>query len=66
MSAETSRRVNTAIRVQLLQEGSFYIVQTELKGEAYLRVSLMNPLTNSSHLQALLARIVEIGQNSKY
>lgn len=62
-TSEEARQINTAIRLQLLQEGSFYIVQTELKGEAYLRVSLMNPMTNSIHLRALLTRIVEIGKN---
>lgn len=62
-NTEEIRKLNTAIRLRLLYEGSFYIVQTELRGEAFLRVSLMNPLTNTSHLRALLTRIAEIGKN---
>jgi L-2,4-diaminobutyrate decarboxylase len=42
--------LNSAIRKQLLQEGKFYIVQTTLNENVYLRVSLMNPLTTVSDL----------------
>jgi L-2,4-diaminobutyrate decarboxylase len=52
---------NSAIRKQLLQEGKFYIVQTTLKENVYLRVSLMNPLTTETDLKALLDEIERIG-----
>ncbi len=52
---------NSAIRKQLLQEGKFYIVQTTLKENVYLRVSLMNPLTTEADLNALLNEIERIG-----
>ena len=63
ITSEEKREMNTLIRKKLMEEGSFYIVQTELRGEAFLRVSLMNPLTNTSHTFALLQRILEIGKN---
>ena len=63
MTSEEKKQTNSTIRKKLLEEGSFYIVQTELRGEVYLRVSLMNPLTNTSHTFALLQRILEIGKN---
>ncbi len=53
--------LNSSIRKQLLQEGKFYIVQTTLKENVYLRVSLMNPLTTENDLNALLDEIERIG-----
>lgn len=53
--------LNSSIRKQLLQEGNFYIVQTTLKENVYLRVSLMNPLTTETDLNALLDEIERIG-----
>lgn len=53
--------LNSAIRKQLLQAGKFYIVQTTLKENVYLRVSLMNPLTTETDLNALLDEIERIG-----
>lgn len=51
--------LNGAIRDQLLQEGRFYIVQTILNGNLYLRVSLMNPLTTLNELHELLEAVQE-------
>lgn len=49
--------LNGVIRNQLLQEGRFYIVQTILNGNLYLRVSLMNPLSTLNELQELLEAV---------
>ncbi|WP_428655383.1 pyridoxal phosphate-dependent decarboxylase family protein [Runella sp.] len=57
---ETYNSLNAAIRQQLLEEGKFYIVQTTLREKLYLRVSLMNPLTQKDDLRALLAEIEKI------
>ncbi|GAB3530046.1 lysine decarboxylase DesA [Pontibacter brevis] len=51
--------LNLAIRNMLLEQGRFYIVQTVLNGDLYLRVSLMNPLTTINELQELLQEIEE-------
>jgi L-2,4-diaminobutyrate decarboxylase len=52
-------RLNQEIRKLLVEEGRFYIVQTVLHGQLYLRVSLMNPLTGEDELQELLLKIEE-------
>lgn len=52
-------QLNEFIRQQLLEEGEFYIVKTQLKGKTYLRTTLMNPFTTIEHLELLLQRIKE-------
>lgn len=51
--------LNSQIRQQLLKEGRFYIVQTNLRDQTYLRVSLMNPLTTVTQLEELLDSVTE-------
>lgn len=48
---------NKKIRQKLLEEACFYIVQTQLNGQLYLRTALMNPFIERSHLLDLLAHI---------
>jgi len=45
------------IRARLLAEGSFYLVQTRLRGHVHLRVTLINPLTTEADLEGLMAAI---------
>jgi L-2,4-diaminobutyrate decarboxylase len=52
------------IRRAMLEKGSFYIVQTELRGRHWLRCTLINPRTTIADLEALLAEIREIGAGS--
>ena len=54
-------QLNSQIRQSLLEDGDFYIVQTILKGETFLRVTLMNPFTGRDHLQKLLDTIEQKG-----
>jgi L-2,4-diaminobutyrate decarboxylase len=54
-------RLNSHIRQLLLEEGYFYIVQTILNGQLYLRVSLMNPLSTEKELRELLEEIEKKG-----
>ncbi|MEI6613676.1 MAG: aminotransferase class I/II-fold pyridoxal phosphate-dependent enzyme [Chrysiogenales bacterium] len=53
---------NAQLRRQLVSHGRFYIVQTTIANEIYLRVTLMNPFTDLSDLQELLAEIRHFGQ----
>jgi L-2,4-diaminobutyrate decarboxylase len=46
--------------MQLIETGRFYIVQTILNHQLYLRVSLMNPLTTEKELEELLEDITKI------
>lgn len=48
------------IRQSLLQDGRYYIVQTTLKGEPYLRVSIMNPFTSQEDFEGLLTLILDL------
>ena len=45
------------IRRALLEKGSFYVVQTELRGRHWLRCTLINPRTTIADLEALLVEI---------
>ncbi|WP_299897252.1 aminotransferase class I/II-fold pyridoxal phosphate-dependent enzyme [uncultured Aquimarina sp.] len=48
---------NSKIREALLQSGKFYIVQTMINEQRYLRTSIMNPLTTEEDFEALLDEI---------
>lgn len=53
--------VNSVIRQQLIESGDFYIVQTTVNDQKYLRCSIMNPFTNKDHFKTLLNEIENIG-----
>ena len=55
--------LNAKIRQTLLEDGEFYIVQTKLRGVQYMRVTVMNPFTKTSHFKNLLNKIKQIAQN---
>jgi len=52
--------INSEIRDKIIKEGSFYIVQTELSGIIWLRITIINPSTSIENLMKLLERIKEI------
>lgn len=52
-------QLNSRIRRQLLEQGDFYIVQTILNDQVYLRTTLMNPFSTEKELVALLKEIEE-------
>ena len=60
LSINELNKLNSLIRQEILARGDFYIVQTTLRGEVFLRVSLMNPLTTIGHLTELLREIEAI------
>lgn len=49
--------LNQKIRQALLEEGSFYIVQTQLHGETWLRTTITNPFTSIEDIQNLLNKL---------
>ncbi|MEZ0610961.1 aspartate aminotransferase family protein [Fibrella sp. WM1] len=53
-SGELINTLNQRLRADLLTDGRFYIVQTTLRNQTYLRVSLMNPFTTEADLTELL------------
>lgn len=61
--SEAGRDVlNGRIRECMVRDGHFYLVQTTLKDKLYLRVSLMNPLTEMRHLKEFLKMISNTGR----
>ena len=48
---------NKRVRQTLLEDGNYYIVQTELNQEIWLRLSIMNPFTSTEIFNRLLGEI---------
>ncbi len=59
---EILNKVNRAIRDKLIKDGSFYIVQAEIEGKIYIRVTIINPVTSESELNGLMTKIVKTGR----
>jgi len=59
---ENPNEINAEIRKRLTAEGRFYIVQTSLGGNVYLRVTLLNPKTTIIHIENLLEAIIKIAK----
>jgi L-2,4-diaminobutyrate decarboxylase len=54
--------LNATIRKRLIEAGKFYIVQTMIGENLYLRVSLMNPLAGMADFTALLNELERMGE----
>jgi len=54
-------KINAEIRDKIIKEGSFYIVQTELDGKLWIRVTIINPVTSEDDLKELIRKIIELG-----
>ena len=48
------------LRNQLVNEENYYITSAEVKGVRYLRLTVMNPLTETSHIQSMLDALERI------
>lgn len=59
METEELNRLNAAIRGNIINEGKFYIVRTELEEKLWLRITIINPLTSEEDLKLLLDTIEE-------
>jgi L-2,4-diaminobutyrate decarboxylase len=53
--------INSIIRSKIVKSGEFYIVQAELDGTLYLRLTIINPVTDINHLKELANLVVESG-----
>lgn len=58
--AEANNRLNAQIRKAIVEEGHFYMVQTQLRGLTWLRVTLVNPRTDEGILEALLDKVAQL------
>lgn len=65
MTTESLNSLNAAIRDSIVKEGSFYIVQTELGGNLWLRVTIINPLTQDVDMNFLLDTIIKKAEELK-
>ena len=54
---------NRRIAEELLKDGSYYVVSTEVKDRYYLRITLMNPLTDRKCLEELIRKVQETAEN---
>jgi L-2,4-diaminobutyrate decarboxylase len=53
------------VRARVVGDGSFYLVQTVLGGQVWLRTALMNPFTSEIHLRALMETVVQAAAESE-
>jgi len=56
-NTEDLNELNKLLRNQLLEQGKFYVVQTTLNGEAFMRTTIMNPKTTAKNFNLLLDEI---------
>lgn len=63
MKENELNKINRSVREQLLQESEYYIVQTLLGDQVFLRMTLMNHLTRVEILDELIERILKIIKN---
>lgn len=54
--------LNEKIRQSLIKESQYFIVQTNINRETYLRTTLMNPFTSIAHLKDLLDEIEKLAK----
>jgi len=59
--AEKLNDLNRMIRKELVHSGEFYIVQTELDGNIWMRTALMNAMTDENDLERLLGSVRKHG-----
>lgn len=55
--------INRKIAEALLKDGTYYSVSTLIRGEFYLRVTLMNPLTGTEELTGFLQKIRDVAND---
>ncbi len=61
ISDDSLNRINASIRDKIIKNGSFYVVQAELGGKVWIRLTIINPVTSYSDLAELTELIKTIG-----
>lgn len=62
LSSEAANRFQLELRRRVVRSGAFYLVSNNIEGTAYLRTTLINPLTSEADLQNLLDALRTHGQ----
>lgn len=55
-------KINQKAAEELLKDGSYYVVSIKVNGKFYLRITLMNPLTDQKCMEELIAKVKAIGE----
>ncbi|MFS8068775.1 MAG: pyridoxal phosphate-dependent decarboxylase family protein [Byssovorax sp.] len=55
--------LQSTLRRRLIEDGSFYLVQTRLPAGVFLRITIINPATSDADLDALIYRLREAAQS---
>ena len=62
---EDADEINKKISEKLLEDGSYYVVSTTVRGKFYLRITIMNPFTDRACLEALISKIKKIAEDKE-
>jgi L-2,4-diaminobutyrate decarboxylase len=57
-----TNRLNETLRENIVSDGTFYIVQTEIGSRTWLRTTIINPVTTEDTLKKLLTEIKKIAK----
>lgn len=60
--ADGPDRINRRIWERLVREGEYMLARTRVGGEDHLKLTLMNPATETSHVEGALERVKELGR----
>ena len=63
LSADVLNHLNTMIRSQLRAAGEFYVVQTKLREQTWMRCTFTNPLTRPEDIDEMLEQVMQAGQS---
>ncbi len=62
MTAEQADAINNDIKIKMLLSGNAIIGQTYLRGRAFLKFTLLNPMTTLDQIKELLTKIKSMGE----
>jgi len=64
LSKESLSLHQAALRQKIVQSGAFHLTQVALDGEIWLRTTLMNPFTQTEHMDALIQLIAKLSSKN--